>query len=162
MSPLLTIGQTDRKVNQSLWFDDIQRWAPFPSINWSFPGVGPILHYKLMIFRGGPPIYIRNDFFKWCFFQKMNKRIRLYYYYISGRLVFVCFLEAIEDTKKTFRNWLTFSTYWEYITLSKGSRAKSTSPCAFRRKRRRKSKSSRAKSKSPCTFRRKRRRKSEG
>ena len=25
------------------------------------------------------------------------------------RLVFVCFLEEIEDTKKTFRNYLTFS-----------------------------------------------------
>ena len=47
----------------------------------------------------------------------------------------------------------------EYITLSKGSRAKSKSPCAFRRKRRRKSKSSREKSegwngkgKDPWTF----------
>ena len=27
------------------------------------------------------------------------------------RLVFVRFLEEIEDTKKTFRNYLTFSTY---------------------------------------------------
>ena len=34
----------------------------------------------------------------------------------------------------------------EYITLSKGSRAKSKSPCPFRRKRRRKSKSPREKS----------------
>ena len=40
----------------------------------------------------------------WCCFQKMNKWIRLYYYDTSGRLVFVRFLEEIEDTKKTFRN----------------------------------------------------------
>ena len=37
------------------------------------------------------------------FFQKMNEQIRLYYD-TSGRLVFVRFLEEIEDTKKTFRN----------------------------------------------------------
>ena len=43
------------------------------------------------------------------FLQKTNKRILLYYYETSGRLVFVCFLEEIEDTKKTFRNYLTFS-----------------------------------------------------
>ena len=58
------------------------------------------------------------------------------------------------------KNWLTFSTYLEYITLSKGSRAKSKSPCAFRRKRWRKSSSSRGtpegkngKRKDPWTFR---------
>ena len=34
------------------------------------------------------------------FFQKTNKRIRLYYYDTSGRLVFVRFLEEIEDAKK--------------------------------------------------------------
>jgi hypothetical protein len=34
------------------------------------------------------------------FFQKTNKQIRLYYYDTSGRLVFVRFLEEIEDTKK--------------------------------------------------------------
>ena len=42
------------------------------------------------------------------FLQKTNERIRLYYYDTSGRLVFVRFLEGIEDTKKTFRNYLTF------------------------------------------------------
>ena len=38
------------------------------------------------------------------FLQKTNKRIRLYYYDTSGRLVLVRFLGEIEDTKKTFRN----------------------------------------------------------
>ena len=38
------------------------------------------------------------------FFQKRNERILLYYYETSGQLFFVCFLEEIEDTKKTFRN----------------------------------------------------------
>ena len=33
-----------------------------------------------------------------------RKKIRLYYYDTSGRLVFVRFLGEIEDTKKTFRN----------------------------------------------------------
>ena len=46
----------------------------------------------------------RNDFFIRCFFQKTNERIQLYYYDTSGRH----FLEEIEDTKKTFRNSLTF------------------------------------------------------
>ena len=36
-----------------------------------------------------------------------NKQILLYYYETSGQLVFVCVLEEIEDTKKTFRNYLT-------------------------------------------------------
>ena len=44
-----------------------------------------------------------------CFLKKTNKRIRLYYYETSGQLVFVCFLEEIEDTIKTFRNQLAFS-----------------------------------------------------
>ena len=35
------------------------------------------------------------------FLQKTNERIRLYYYDTSGQLVFVCFLEKIEGTKKT-------------------------------------------------------------
>ena len=43
-------------------------------------------------------------------FQKTNERIQLHYYETSGRRVFVHFLEEIEDTKKTFRNYLTFST----------------------------------------------------
>ena len=38
------------------------------------------------------------------FLQKTNERILLYYYETSGRLVFVRFLEEIEDTKKTIRN----------------------------------------------------------
>ena len=43
------------------------------------------------------------------FLQKTNKRILLYYYETSGRLVFVRFLEEIEYTKNTFRNYLTFN-----------------------------------------------------
>ena len=36
--------------------------------------------------------------------KKWTKKIRLYYYDTSGRLVFVHFLGEIEDKKKTFRN----------------------------------------------------------
>ena len=32
------------------------------------------------------------------FFQKTNERILFYYYETSGQLVFVCFLEEIEDS----------------------------------------------------------------
>ena len=42
------------------------------------------------------------------FFQKTNKLIRFYYY------VFVRFLEEIEDTKKTFRNYLTLKIIWTW------------------------------------------------
>ena len=35
------------------------------------------------------------------FLQKTNERIRLYYYDTSGRLVFVRFLEEIDDYQKT-------------------------------------------------------------
>ena len=45
------------------------------------------------------------------FLQKTNKRILLYYYETSGQLVFIRFLEEIEDTKKTFQNYLTFTGY---------------------------------------------------
>ena len=38
------------------------------------------------------------------FLQKMNEQIRLYYYDTSSRLVFVRFLEEIDDPKKPFRN----------------------------------------------------------
>ena len=41
----------------------------------------------------------------------MNERIPLYYYETSGRLVFVRFLEEIEDTKKPFRDYLTFKSF---------------------------------------------------
>ena len=37
-------------------------------------------------------------------FSKKHERILLYYYETSDRLVFIHFLEEIEDTKKTFRN----------------------------------------------------------
>ena len=45
------------------------------------------------------------------YLQKTNEWILLYYYESSYWLVFVSFLEEIEDTKTTFRNYLTFSTY---------------------------------------------------
>ena len=38
------------------------------------------------------------------FLQEMNKQIRLYYYDTLGRLVFVRFLEEIDDPKKPFWN----------------------------------------------------------
>ena len=38
------------------------------------------------------------------FFQKMNKLIWLYYYDMSGWLVFICFLEKSKTPKKPFRN----------------------------------------------------------
>ena len=43
-------------------------------------------------------------FSSWFFFQNTIKPIRLYYFNTSGQLVFVCILEEIEETKKTFRN----------------------------------------------------------
>ena len=51
----------------------------------------------------------RNDFFKPRILPKIEQRILLYYYDNPVWLVLVRFLEEIEDTKKTFRNWLTFS-----------------------------------------------------
>ena len=38
------------------------------------------------------------------FFQEMNEQILLSYFEISGWLVFVHFLEEIEDSKKAFQN----------------------------------------------------------
>ena len=38
------------------------------------------------------------------FSKKTNKEIRLYYYGTSSRIVFICFLGELKDTKKTFRN----------------------------------------------------------
>ena len=44
----------------------------------------------------------------------MNEWILLYYYETLGQgLVFVCFLEEIEDIKETFRNYLT---NWSWIS----------------------------------------------
>ena len=48
--------------------------------------------------------------------KKTNERIRLYYYEISSRLVFVRFWGEIEDTKKPFRNDLTFSKTENTVT----------------------------------------------
>ena len=60
----------------------------------------------------GQKTEIRGDvLYEWplrSFLQKKNERILLYYYETSGRLVFVRFSEKIEDTKKTFRNYLSF------------------------------------------------------
>ena len=41
-----------------------------------------------------------------------------YYYDTSSRLVFVCFSEEIEDTKKPFRNYLTFKKQF-YLRFTK-------------------------------------------
>ena len=49
--------------------------------------------------------------------EKTNERILLYYYETSGWLVFVYFLEEIEDTKKTFRNYLTFNMHVLSISI---------------------------------------------
>ena len=43
------------------------------------------------------------------FLQKTNEQNLFYYCETLGRLVFVRFLEEIEDTKNTFRNYLTFT-----------------------------------------------------
>ena len=45
-----------------------------------------------------------NDFFKPTFLPNNGQTIQLYHYETSDRLVFLRFLEEIEDTKKTFRN----------------------------------------------------------
>ena len=59
-------------------------------------------------------------FASWCFFQKTNKWIQLYCYDTAGRLIFVRFLEEIEDNKKTFPIQLTFSIDFFYLSkLSK-------------------------------------------
>ena len=55
------------------------------------------------------------------FLQNRNERILLYYYETSGGLVFVCFLEEIEGTKKTFWDELTFSTYLPMYTYFRHS-----------------------------------------
>ena len=52
-----------------------------------------------------------NDFSSKRFLQKTNKQILIYYYETSGWLVFVRFLEEIEGTKETFRNYQTFNGY---------------------------------------------------
>ena len=39
--------------------------------------------------------------------------------FTTVRRVFVCFLEEIEDKKKTFRNYLTFSTILRSILFKK-------------------------------------------
>ena len=66
------------------------------------------------------------------FLQKMNEGIRLYCYDTSNRLVFVRFLEEIEDTKKPFRNNLTFSAFFGEVLVSLGSFL-GYDPCLFGR-----------------------------
>ena len=62
-----------------------------------------------------------------CFLQKTNEGILLYNYETSSRLVFVHSLEEIEDTKKTFRNYLTFKHLIATANIWKNS--KSASMC---------------------------------
>ena len=50
--------------------------------------------------------------------KKTNEKIRLHNYDTSGRLVSVRFLEEFEDTKKTFRNKLTFNIIAAFETES--------------------------------------------
>ena len=73
----------------------------------------------------------RNDFCK----QKTNDRILLYYYETSCWIVFVWFLEEIEVTKKTFRNWLTFICllFWMVVLtiFSYGSALQPQKPIIF-------------------------------
>ena len=66
-----------------------------------------VLLFKPLIFWGVQ--IVEMVFSSRRFLQKTNERILLYYYETSGRLLFVRFLEEIEDTKKTFRNYLTFT-----------------------------------------------------
>ena len=47
--------------------------------------------------------------------KQTNRFYILYYYETSGRLVFVCFLDEIEDTNKTFWNYLTFTIVLRYV-----------------------------------------------
>ena len=42
-------------------------------------------------------------------FPPKNERTNSTIIETSGRLVFICFMEEIEDAQKTFRNWLTFT-----------------------------------------------------
>ena len=42
-------------------------------------------------------------------FHLKNERTNSTIIETSGRLVFICFLEEIEDAQKTFRNWLNFT-----------------------------------------------------
>ena len=55
------------------------------------------------------------------FLQKTNEQIRLYYYDTSGRLVFVRFLEEIDDPKKPFRNYLTFRYLGQFMFVANWS-----------------------------------------
>ena len=48
------------------------------------------------------------------FLPKIEQTNPLYCYETSGQHVFVHFLEEIEDTKKTFRNYLTFKPPLSY------------------------------------------------
>ena len=53
-----------------------------------------------------------NDFFNPTFPPKNKQMNSIYYYETSGWLVYINFLEEIEDTEKTFRNYLTFRKTW--------------------------------------------------
>ena len=59
---------------------------------------GPIENLLLQVKRS---VNFETVFWVIDFLQKTNERIRLYYYDTSGRLVFVRFLEEIDDYQKT-------------------------------------------------------------
>ena len=72
------------------WFQNIQNLPLCPSI------VSPIFVFQIPVF---PSIDHGQN--------SINKRTNEFDFttmILSGQLVFVCFLEEIEDTKKTFRN----------------------------------------------------------
>ena len=80
---------------------------------WSF--LFTLLFYQIEPLKNGPAPVLPSSLSKgqliskWFlgvidFLQKTNERIRLYYYDTSSRLVFVRFLEEIDDPKKPFRN----------------------------------------------------------
>ena len=58
-----------------------------------------------------------------CQAEDSSKKRTNEFVFTTMRRVFVCFLEEIEDTKKTFRNYLTFSNYQP--TIIQGTQKKS-------------------------------------
>ena len=68
---------------------------------------------KIQLFTSLKVRQTRNDFFKQTLLPK-NECTN--WFFSTCRLVFVGFLEEIEDTKKTFRNYLTFKDikYFHY------------------------------------------------
>ena len=67
------------------------------------------LHFHNMFLQSKGQIILKLFLVSSISSKKNNERIRLYYYDTSSRLVFFRFLEEIKDTKKPFRNYLTFN-----------------------------------------------------